>query len=172
MGNFLYKNKDLLILVLIHILVINSFVHLLIIGPLLLTILLVTCGSTAEVLFNYYDTDMILVCIIILLIILSYIVKCTILPIVYSYFERNSKNVIVKTFICNLKNNWKWRIGVLVLAMLLPFNIYQNTNNDLVQIVLLHIFVMSFFVSYLTLYLWWDVKNLVTKNKENKTKIL
>ena len=168
----MYKNKDLLILVLIHILVINSFVHLLIIGPLLLAILLVTCGSTAEVLFNYHDTDMILVCIIIFLIVLSYIVKCTILPIVYSYFERNSNNVIVKTFIYNLKDNWKWRIGVLVLTMLLPFNIYQNTHNDLIQIIFLQIFVMSFFVSYLTLYLWWDVKNLVTKNKENKTKIL
>ena len=166
MNNKIFKDKDLWLIAITHLVFINSFAHGLVFG-LLLIILLLTSVFICS-LFNYNDRETIFVFIVILLLILSYIIRSAALPIVYSYLEKNSKNTNIIKFINKIKSNYLWRTIILLISALIPFSIYNVTNTNPKLILLLHLFLFSYFISYATLYIWWDIQKFIKKIK-NKT---
>lgn len=169
MNNKIFKDKDLWLMLIVHLFCINSFVHVIVIGPILLLILLLIFIFICSI-FNYNDRDTIFVFIIIILFILSYIIRCITLPMAYSYLEKNAKNANIKKFINKIKTSWKWRLGILLLSSLMPFTIYNTYNITILKFICIHLFICSYFISYLTLYIWWDIQKLITKHKNEFSK--
>ena len=159
MNNKILKDKDLWLIIITHLVFINSFAHGLVFG-LLLIILFLTFVFICS-LFNYNDRDTIFVFIVIFLLILSYIIRFTALPTVYSYLEKNAKNTNIIKFINKIKSNYLWRIVILFISALIPFSIYNVTNISSKLILLLHLFLFSYFISYVTLFIWWDIQKIV-----------
>ena len=159
MNNKILKDKDLWLIIITHLVFINSFAHGLLFG-LLLIILFLTFVFICS-LFNYNDRDTIFVFIVIFLLMLSYIIRFIALPTVYSYLEKNAKNTNIIKFINKIKSNYLWRIVILFISALIPFGIYHVTNISSKLILLLHLFLFSYFISYVTLFIWWDIQKIV-----------
>ncbi len=159
MNNKIFKDKDLWLIVITHLVFINSFAHGLVFGFLLIILLLTSVFICS--LFNYNDRETIFVFIVILLLILSYIIRSAALPIVYSYLEKNSKNTNIIKFINKIKSNYLLRTIILFISALIPFSIHNVTNISPKLILLLHLFLFSYFISYVTLFIWWDIQKIV-----------
>lgn len=161
MNNKIFKDKDLWLIAITHLVFINSFAHGLVFG-LLLIILLLTSVFICSI-FNYNDRDAIFVFLTIILFILSYSIRCITLPIVYSYLEKNAKNINIIKFINKIKSDYLWRTIILLISALIPFSIYNVTNTNPKLILLLHLFLFSYFISYATLFIWWDIQKFIKK---------
>lgn len=166
MNNEIFKNKDLWLIIITHLVYINPIVHGLVFG-LLLIILLLTFVFVCSI-FNYNNRDTIFVFLSIILFILSYIIRCITLPIIYSYLEKNTKNINIIIFINKIKSDYLWRAIILLISALIPFKIYNVTNTNPKLILLLHLFLFSYFISYVTLFIWWDIQKFACRILESK----
>lgn len=89
------------------------------------------------------------------------ILRLIILPILYGYMENHSKDKIVLGFIQNLRKSWKWKFGVLSLTMT---SLILPTTGDYSNIYIA-IIIFTGFSSYLILFIWWWIQDLIKKKK-------
>mgnify|MGYP006916228072 CR=1 FL=1 len=98
------------------------------------------------------------------------ILRICILPFTYSYFEKKTNNVCLKNFICNLKNNYFYRLLMLIIVEV-PFLLLVLKANTVhipayKEQIELHIILTSscdLLGCYLVLFLWWDIQKLIKK---------
>ena len=101
---------------------------------------------------------------VILAVIFSFILAKIVLPIIYYFLENKSNNNLVKKIIITMKTKWKYRLITLIVVSLFPFS---NTNKNAFSFINIQ-FVCSGFISFLILFLWWDIQKFIKKIK-NKT---
>ena len=85
-----------------------------------------------------------------------------ILPVLYNYMEKKSNNIIIKHFIANLKISFKYKIIVLIITALPILFVLNVKSNDLFEHfigILLGLIFMGAFGSYITLFLYWYIKD-------------
>ena len=159
--------KDLIIIVSIHILM-----------PIMYLLIFLGCGimlfelaPEENFLFNIKTALFIFVCLMIFLI---FILRLSILPFLYSYFEKNSKNNILKIFILNLKNNIWYRLCTLIIVeipfLLLILNSYTVHIQKYKDYITLHAILTctcDLLSCYIVLFLWWDIQKLINKLHSN-----
>lgn len=158
------NNDDIVTLVFQHIFLANMFPHGILIG-------LIFAGPIALICMG----NMVVFYIVMAIVLLARVVF---LPIIYDHMEKNSKSEAVKNFIYNLKNNWKFRIKLILswdlLAVLFlsssffvklftafPSNFNLNIIPEFVNIVLFVIAFNIFFDpvgSYVALFVWWKIR--------------
>ncbi|MBR2524927.1 hypothetical protein IKE67_00525 [bacterium] len=87
---------------------------------------------------------------------------CCILPVFYSYMKKSSDNIIIKKFITNLKCTSKYKVIVLIITSILPL-VILNIKIEKLMFNFINIFLgiifPSAFGSYITLFLYWYVKD-------------
>lgn len=112
--------------------------------------------------------------IVCLLYFIIFILRLCILPILYSYFEKTSKNNFLKTFILNLKNNTWYRICMLIIVeipfLLLILNSYTVHIPRYKDYITLHAILTcscDLLSCYIVLFLWWDIQKLINKFRNN-----
>jgi len=97
---------------------------------------------------------------VILAVIFSFILAKIVLPIIYYFLENKSNNNLVKKIIITMKTNWKYRLITLIVVSLFPFS---NTNKNAFSFINIQ-FVCSGSISFLILFLWWDIQKFIKKN--------
>ncbi len=96
------------------------------------------------------------------------IFKIIILPITYRYFEKHSNSVIVVNFIKRLKSSWKLKLIMLILTSISPIFfmlIMTFPSEDQLKFAFLSFPFMLSSPSYLALFLWWWIEDLIKKRK-------
>ncbi len=95
-----------------------------------------------------------------ILFLLLLIQKCIVLPIAYHFIEKHAQETIILDFIHNLKSSWKWKIGILVALTIIPTALSQDESEFLVFLLFI-----SPLPSYIALFLWWWIEDLIKKRK-------
>ena len=115
-----------------------------------------------------YDNDLVFV--FIFLFLLFFLVRLIILPIVYTYLEKNTKHNVVKIFIYKLRTSWMVKILILLLT-LIPTIIdlfclegYFFFDTHLFRSALF----LGLFGSYLILFLYWFIVDIIKHIKEQR----
>ena len=99
-----------------------------------------------------------------------FVLRICILPILYSYLERKTKHDFIKIFIHKLKTSWLMKILILILAFI-PTIIGMHCfyGGITLNIGLLKLSViLGLFGSYLILFLYWFIVDIIKHIKEQR----
>lgn len=103
---------------------------------------------------------------IVISVILCFLLSKFLLPIIYHFLENKSKNYLVQKIISELKTNWKYRLITLIIVSICPFS---KISKNVLSFINVQIF-CSGFISFLILFLWWDIQKLIKRSKANYSK--
>lgn len=157
-----YFNWQVLLIIIINIFLAFDFL----IGMFLVLFLL----SLVQFIFNVDIINLILYCtnikcelfklFLILFTACLYLIKVIILPILYSFLEKKSNNLLVQKFILNLKNNKKLRTWILLLTSIPLYTALLFINRFGMDVssalfILAYVIFFGLFNSYAVLFLWW-----------------
>lgn len=95
-----------------------------------------------------------------ILLLLLLIQKIIVLPLAYRYIEKYAQETIILDFIHNLKSSWKWKVGVMAGITIIMVLLSKGELRFLVFLLLI-----SPLPSYLALFLWWWIEDLIKKRK-------
>ena len=99
-----------------------------------------------------------------------FVLRICILPILYSYLERKTKHNIVKIFIHKLKTSWSAKFLILLLTLVPTIiddffiNGKVSFDSSFFRIALF----LGLFGSYLILFLYWFVVDIIKHIKEQR----
>ena len=94
--------------------------------------------------------------------------RLILLPILYTYLEKNTKHDIVKTFICKLKISFVAKFLILTLAFIFAFiDVFYYCGKIYIKLLCISLF-FGLFGSYLILFLYWFIVDIIKHIKEQR----
>ena len=101
---------------------------------------------------------------------LFFIIRLIILPIVYTYLEKNTKHNFIKIFIYKLRTSWMVKILILLLTLIPTItDIFCLKGEFLSKVYSFRVALfLGLFGSYLILFLYWFVVDIIKYIKEQR----
>jgi len=131
------------------------------------------CKNSYSTICKYYNFYVYITALLILSL------RCLVLPVLYSNIQKKSKNQKVVKLINNLNTNIKYRIFAitsiffieLFAVIILTYIFFPAKDISIIELILINygiIFISAdLLLCYIILFLWWDIKSLLSKHKNS-----